>query len=87
MNKEYKFFLPCDCGCSIVGFYKGEEDEMFVMQYSASFYAKQPKAFQRIKNVFKFLMCLMKGKDYDFYDMVISQEDFLRFKEFINTIK
>lgn len=87
--KIEKFYLPCECGCSILQFDKYDEDGVpttYGAHYSLSFYEKQPEFFQRLKNIFKFLFILMKNKEYIFYNMVIDKDNFESFKEFINKV-
>lgn len=87
--KSEKFYLPCECGCSIMQFDKYDEEGVpttYGMHYSLSFYEKQPEFFQRLKNILKFLFILIKKKEYIFYDMVIYKDHFESFKEFINKV-
>jgi len=83
-----EFLLPCDCGCSVLGFtyWEDDDDALFFSHYESSHTFMQRTIRTRIGKYFKRIWCAIVGKEYLFYEVSVAKDDLVRFKEYVNSI-
>ena len=93
VSKDKKdFTLDCECGCCEgIRFRFDSEDEDIYLNLSivsGDFYNKQKnKRFYLLKEKLKRIWFVIRNKDYHYFDIILSKNDFEDFKSFINDLK
>lgn len=87
-NKK-DLFATCKCGCQEgVQFHishEGDEDYYACQCFTnGNFYRDQYGMFGTLKNKLKKIWAIIRNKDYYYSDVLMSYEDFKKFKEYIN---
>jgi hypothetical protein len=85
--KDKSLNIPCSCGHAILRFSKWEEDEIntyIIELFSSTFYDKQQPIWDNIKERLKLIWCGITGKQYQFYDLYIDEDQVDEFVEFVN---
>jgi len=81
--KEYdevgRVNINCDCGCSSLTIeqWQGENgpEEIFIAHKISSFYALQQPGWTKFKEAIKIIWCILRGKEYYFYEIVLTTKD------------
>jgi len=86
-KNEKSIYVKCDCGCSGIHIdkleYKDEPTE-YILSISAScFYTEQDGIFSKLKGRLKFIWYILRHGTHRFFEIVISPEDFEKFKELL----
>jgi hypothetical protein len=89
-NKVSLLVAECDCGCGIIRFTDYKDDGDFLIEYYISnFYGKQDGVFKTIWNRIKFAYYVLTGREYDLYDVLLTDKKAQEFKKnlkkFVNT--
>ena len=86
---EKTFSFNCSCGCSNIRIsIDNDLDNMVLIEhYVSSFYSRQNSISQNIKDRLRMIWCGITGKDYSLYDIVLDEEDLIRFKEFCKSLE
>ena len=88
MQKDKEILLKCTCGCSILALSRWEEDnfppEYIISLYSITFGEKQNPIWHNIQDRLKMIWCAIRGKQFYFYDLIISKDQLEEFKKFVN---
>lgn len=86
-----EILVDCCCGCCDGIRFKifNDEDERycFVTYTNGSFYREQDDSIRRVicKKIKK-IWAIIRNKDYYYSDIVLTQDEFEEFKEYINSI-
>jgi hypothetical protein len=90
MNETHNDFeLRCDCGCGKLQFTRWEDDKdfaLFIEYFYPMFYAKQQNIFSVLVERLKFVWFILRGKEYSLYDLVLTEDDLKRFKEWVASL-
>lgn len=83
--KENEFITFCKCGCDngIVLKADNEDEEVSLQIVSDNFYSMQNKGKMSIKEKFKRIWYIIKGKEYCYFDILIGKDELQEFKEFV----
>lgn len=83
--KENEFITFCKCGCGngIVLKADNEDEEVSLQIVSDNFYSMQNKGKMSIKEKIKRIWCIIKGKEYCYFDILIEKDELQEFKEFV----
>lgn len=83
--KENEFITFCKCGCGngIVLKADNEDEEVSLQIVSDNFYSMQNKGKMSIKEKIKRIWCIIKGKEYCYFDILIEKGELQEFKEFV----
>lgn len=80
----------CHDGCGIVKFTVFEDaewdDYCFISYYSSTFYDKQSPIWYRIKEVVKMLWFIIRGRDFQLYEVSFNKENWEEFKKNIQDL-
>ena len=78
MYKENSFDIGCACGCSLmrISQYEDKEgfEEVYIEQFIPNFYALQKPGWNKFKNALKMIWCIIRGKEYTLFDIVITDK-------------
>lgn len=87
-DTERKFIvIRCECGVETMEIQKerfGEANEYFISISTQEFYSKQRGIMQIIKDRLKFVWFALSGKEYRLMELILTEEDFSKFKELVN---
>lgn len=88
-NKE--FIISCDCGCGILKLVKYEMENPvpsdYVLEYYVSaFYENNRGVFHNFWHRIKGAVYLLLGKEFYLYDLLLQEDEFNKFKDFVNSI-
>lgn len=92
ISKDKKdLIVNCKCGCDDSVHLKitGDEyDYAFMCFLNGNFYRDQESGVWRswVRKVVK-ILCILRGKDYYYSDIVMSKKDFEEFKKYVNSIE
>lgn len=80
--------LECDCGCSLlqVSYFFDDDPEIIVSHYISSWYANSHSIRKGLGQTFKMIWCAITGKRYQFYEIVIGNEQLEEFKKFVTSL-
>ena len=74
MNDE--MLIPCEAGCHVLGAKVNSDEHMvYLIFYVGSFYAGQESFFSRWRRRLGIALTVLRGKDYQFEDIVLSKEN------------
>jgi hypothetical protein len=76
------FYLPCDCGCGIIGVSAwgiDDEEDSYMVYYESAFYAHNKPFIKRLKMIWE----IISGKEYRFYEVTVSNKTL---RHFVNRI-
>ena len=84
-----ELIVTCKCGCDegvhLTISHKDDEDYYAYQCFTnGNFYKDQYGMFGTLKNKLKKSWAIIRDKDYYYSDVLMSCEDFKRFKEYIN---
>lgn len=87
-NDNKELIVTCDCGCEN-GFYiriddLGDNYFAFLSYMNGNFYTDQKGFFSIFLNKLRKIWAVIANKDYYYSDVVMSKDDFEKFKEYIN---
>ena len=85
-----ELFLNCQCGCDDGIHIKIKpfgDDYAYITYTNGNFYRDQHGAFSTLIRKLKKIWSIIYNKDYAYSEIVMSQEDFEVFKQYINSIK
>ena len=86
MGTKKIMYLNSDCNCNAL---RINEDDygVFLNHVMLSFSALQQPGFTKFKEAVKAIWCFLTGKEYIFYEIVLSsKEEVRKFKEFVASI-
>lgn len=64
-----------------------DEDPCIFLSYIVSaYYAYQETAWRIFKKRIKLISCVITGKDFLLYDIILSKTQWEKFKEFVNSV-
>jgi len=85
---DKEIFIDCSCGCSVLKITQWEQDgdiddgDVYISHYITSWNAMQGSFIQRFLERMKILFTIARGKEYYFFDLILSSEEKVRkFKE------
>ena len=81
---EKQVSIQCGCGCSILKIESddfGDGEEIIISHYELSFNVNQQKITNAIKDRIKRIWCAILGKEYQFYEIMLTGEDVIKFKK------
>ena len=87
MKNESRFQLQCQDGCGIIEFeYLRDEraESLYVTYWVRQFHARKIKVFRVIKNRISAAWMMLRGKEYQLFDIVIENEKIIEFKKWVN---
>lgn len=88
LRKLNKIYIPCDCGCSILEVVADKEDDFYyISHYGSSFYNAQDGVWTKIKSRLKFIWAGITGKEFHFYEVVLTKDEFEKLKEMVNNVQ
>lgn len=81
-------FLECDCGCSFLKIeYWDDGDSINISHNIPSWFALQINTWDRFKKTIKILWCIIRGKEYRFYEICLdTKSEVKKFKDFVKNI-
>ena len=82
-NSEYITFCNCGCRNGVVLKFDNEDDELSVQLVSDNFYMMQNKCKMSFREKLKRIWCIIRGKEYCYFDILIGKDELVAFKEFI----
>ena len=85
-ENEFVTFCKCGCGNGIVLKADNEDGEVSLQIVSDYFYLMQNKGKMSIKEKIKRIWCIIKGKEYCYFDIVIEKDELQEFKEFVEKL-
>ena len=86
-NKE--LIITCDCGCEDACHIKIEKDD-FTNDYAllsymnGKFYNDTDSILDTIKRKCKKIWAIIRNKDYYYSDIIMTEEDYKKFKKYVN---
>lgn len=89
-NSIRKFYLPCNCGCSILEYMEYEDyDDVNMVSlafFERAYYAHSQPTKIAISRYLKRLWCAIIGKEYRLFEVILDNEQVEEFKKFINEL-
>lgn len=82
-ENEFVTFCKCGCGNGIVIKADNEDHEVSLQLVSDNFYTMQNKGRMSFKEKLKRICCIIKGKEYCYFDILIDKDELQKFKEFV----
>lgn len=86
-----ELIVTCNCGCEEACHIKIEKEEYnddydysFISYMNGKFYNDPNSVWTTIKRKCSKIWSIIKNKDYYYSDIIMNQEDFKQFKEYIN---
>jgi len=89
-DDKKNFYVTCKCGCEGILFKVDDSDKDYgcyalCMCYSNNYYKDQDDTVLKvIKRKFKKIWAILRNKDYYYSELIMTKEDFDKFKEHIN---
>ncbi len=83
--KQNEFITFCTCGCGNGIVLKAErvDNDMSLQLVSDNFYIAQNKGKMSLSEKIKRIWCIIKGKEYCYFDILIGEDKLQEFKEFV----
>lgn len=84
-DRNYKTMF-CKCGCGNGVILKADNDKDFgvsLQLVSDNFYSGYNNKRNSIKEKIKRIWCIIVGKEYCYFDLLIEQKELQEFKEFV----
>lgn len=83
--EEDELIIKCKCGCDEGVHFKIDKDEStndyaFLTYTNGKFYSEQPRFISKLKKIWN----IIKNKDYYYSDVIIDEDEFEQFKNWIN---
>ena len=90
-KENQELIVTCDCGCEEAIHIKIDVDEeinlvAFLSYMNGKFYNSN-SCWETIKNKCKKIWAIIRNKDYYYSDVLFTIEEFLEFREYLNSIK
>ena len=85
---DYKAIF-CNCGCHNGIVMKAKKDDDFGLSInlvSDDFYTRQSGVFRIMKEKIKRIWCILRNKEYCYFNICMSNEDLIEFKEFVGRL-
>lgn len=76
-------FCKCGCGNGVVLKFDNEDNELSLQLVSDNFYMMQNKGTMSLREKFKRIWYIITGKEYCYFDILISKDELQDFKEFV----
>ena len=95
MAREYRkevIDIPCECGHGIVSIHAydfhedGEQGWDYYLLYYELSCRKRPSVWGSLKERAKLFWCILSGKEYMFYDIVLQREDLIKLRDDIDDL-
>lgn len=92
MNKDKtELIVTCKCGCDAachITIEKDGRDTYTIVSFmNGNFYTDQYGGLDLLKEKLKKIWAIIRNKDYYYADVVMNEEDFKVFKEYVNSIE
>ncbi|MBR4023450.1 MAG: hypothetical protein IKI94_12830 [Ruminococcus sp.] len=82
-RNEHVIFCECGCGNGVVLKADNEESELSLQLVSDNFYTKQTNVFwEKLKRIW----FIIRGKEYRYFDILISKDELKEFKNFVSKL-
>ena len=91
-DKKSEMIVTCRCGCDDAAHFTIWTDgdcEMYSMisYMNGNFYSDQTKTVWKVvHDKFKRIWAIVRNKDYYYSDIVMDKDEWVKFKEFVNSI-
>lgn len=85
-NNKNVIFCKCGCGDGVVLKVDKYENELSLQFVSDVFYFFQNKGKMSIKEKLKRIWYIVIGKEYCYFDILISKEELQEFKDFVSKL-
>ena len=87
-NKEgTDFAISCDCGCkNTIRIEKNIYDEVGISFLTDNYYNKQQTIWSIIKEKFEKIKCILTNKDYYYFEIILTKDQFNEFREYIDRL-
>lgn len=84
-TRKNDYVMFCDCGCNEGVVFKivNEDGDISVGLVSDNFYIRQDKGNMSFKEKIKRIWYIIKGKEYHYFDILITKDELQKFKEFV----
>lgn len=82
-ENEYVTFCECGCRNGVVLKFDNEDDDLSVQLVSDNFYTMQNKGKVSLKEKIKRIWCIIRDKEYCYFDILIGKNEIQKFKEFV----
>jgi len=73
-----RIIVECDCGCSVIEIdqwvEKDKMSEVYLCHLIPSFFSLQSPGWNKLKNAVKMIWCIITGKEYLFYDVILAKK-------------
>lgn len=89
-DDKKELIANCQCGCDDGIHIKIKEDETFfafLTYTNGNFYSEQNGVFSTLCKKFKKICAIIRNKDYCYSEVIMTKEDFLKFKAYINSVE
>lgn len=83
MENEYVTFCDCGCGNGVVLKFDKEDNELYMQLVSDIFYTMQNKDKMSFREKMKRILCIIRGKEYCYFDILMDKNELHKFKEFV----
>lgn len=85
---DESLMLECDCGCSFLRIQQLDYGgEVVFSHYVSSFGSEQSNAWERFKENVKLIWCIITGKRYTFFEIVVADKKSAKeFKDMVEKI-
>lgn len=91
---EQEAVLTCQCGCDdavhikICKEFEDDESFSFLTFMKSNWYSEQDETiFRTIGKKLKKIIAIIRSKDFYYSEIVMSKDDFVQFKEYIDSIE
>ncbi len=81
-NKE--LYVPCTCGCTTLRIHRYKEDgDWWISSYVREMDSLQQNVWRTFVHRFKLMWNIFRGKEYWFYDIVVSDKNMQEFMDYV----
>lgn len=85
MDTKNTLYVECECGCGILNFTRFDDDNfIYLNYYSSAFYEMQHGIWDKFKHRIKYIWYAILGKDFRYYEIVLSPEKIKELQEYFN---
>lgn len=90
-NDKTELIVNCDCGCDDTIHFKinvDDYEDYAIMTYlNGNYFRDQYSGFDVFKKKLKKIWNIIRNKDYHYSEICMSKEEFITFKDYINSIQ
>lgn len=90
LKNETELAAFCSCGCGDGVHLKVTKDDdgktVYLSFVTDRFYSGQGNAFSRFKEKLKRIWCIIRNKEYSYFEIIMNESDIQNFKEFVEKI-